>query len=79
MKIKYYKETDTLYLELSDISKRAETVEIFDGSDVFAEKSESGKILALTIESASEKMDLKDLEMESVPFEHMVMNKLVLV
>jgi len=75
MKIKYYGDTDTMYLELADVSERFETVELSGQSGVFAEISEAGKILALTIESASEKMNLKDLELESIPFEHLVMDK----
>ena len=63
MKIKYFSETNTLYLEFSDTSKREETQEI--KKDFFAELS-SDKILALTIENASQYVDIDNLEITNI-------------
>jgi uncharacterized protein YuzE len=65
MKLHYYPETDSLYIELKD-APSAETREIADGLNV--EFDEAGKVVGLDIDGASEKLDLKSLEATDLPF-----------
>ena len=64
MKLTFYPETDSLYIELS--SKNSyETVEIKEG--VNADFDEDGNIVGLDIDGASNKLDLSILETNSIP------------
>lgn len=64
MKIKYFKETDTAYLELSDRLIR-ETKEIFN--NLYADLDENGNLVGLTIEHAKSQTDLSDVIFEQIP------------
>jgi uncharacterized protein YuzE len=65
MKLHYYPETDSLYIELKD-APSAETREIADGLNV--DFDEAGNVVGLDIDGASEKLDLKSLEATDLPF-----------
>ncbi|WP_156842080.1 DUF2283 domain-containing protein [Novosphingobium aquimarinum] len=65
MKLHYYPETDSLYIELRDAAS-AETREIADG--VNADFGEDGNIVGLDIDGASGKLDLGSLETVALPF-----------
>jgi uncharacterized protein YuzE len=64
MKIHYYPETDSLYIDL--VSKAsAESREVADG--VVVDFDEAGNIVGIDIDNASQKLDLKTLETEALP------------
>jgi uncharacterized protein YuzE len=64
MKLHYYPETDSLYIELNSRSS-AESKEVAEG--VVVDFDEAGGIVGIDIDHASKKLELKTLEMESLP------------
>lgn len=64
MKLTFYPETDSLYIELSG-KQSDHTVEISDG--VNADYDELGNIVGIDIDGASSKLDLSVLETSSIP------------
>ena len=65
MKLHYYPETDSLYIELRD-APAAETREITDGLN--ADFDGEGNVVGLDIDGASGKLDLQTLETVALPF-----------
>lgn len=66
MKLKYYPETDSLYIDLSEKTS-VETKEIVEG--VLIDIDDNGNIVGIDIDNASKKIKLKDLIIEKLPFE----------
>lgn len=64
MKLHYYPETDSLYIELRD-APSAETREIASGLNV--DFDEAGDVVGLDIDGASRKLDLGTLETTELP------------
>lgn len=64
MKLHYYPETDSLYIELAEHAA-AETREISSGVNV--DFNADGSIVGIDIDGASEKLDLATLETEGLP------------
>jgi uncharacterized protein YuzE len=64
MKLHYYPETDSLYIELSD-SPGAEAREIVEGLLVDFDKD--GDVVGLDIDHASRKLDLSKVETVALP------------
>ncbi len=64
MKLHYYAETDSLYIELS-ASSGVETREIVAG--VNADIGADGAVVGIDIDGASGKLDLATLETEGLP------------
>ena len=64
MKLHYYPETDSLYIELSP-SPGIEVREIADGLN--ADIGMDGTVVGLDIERAAERFDLATLETEGLP------------
>jgi uncharacterized protein YuzE len=64
MKLHYYPDTDSLYIDLKD-KPSAESREVIAG--VVADFDEEGNLVGLDIDRASEKLDLNSLETESLP------------
>lgn len=64
MKLHYYPETDSLYIELRAVPS-AETREIADGLNVDFEKDSN--VVGLDIDGASGKLDLRSLETVDLP------------
>lgn len=64
MKLHYYPETDSLYIELSG-GTVAETREIADGLN--ADLDSSGVVVGLDIDRASRTLDLSTLESIALP------------
>jgi uncharacterized protein YuzE len=64
MKLHYYPDTDTLYIELSG-RPSVESDEI--SNDVIADFDDQGNIVGLDIEHASDRLDLRTLETEALP------------
>ena len=64
MKLHYYPETDSLYIELKP-EPGIETREVADGLNV--DLNATGDVVGLDIDNASTKLDLTRLETEGLP------------
>ena len=64
MKLNYYPETDSLYIDLS-MGKSAESREISEG--VVLDYDNKGKLVGIDIDNASKKLDLTKLQIMRVP------------
>jgi len=64
MKLHYYKETDSLYIDLS-ARPSAESREIAPG--LVVDFDAAGNVVGIDIDHASAKLDLKELEVEALP------------
>ncbi len=64
MKLHYYPETDSLYVEFS-ARPGAETVEVTEGLNV--DLDANGNVVGFDIDHASRHLDLSTLETESLP------------
>ena len=70
MKLKYYPETDSLYIDLSSQTS-AESREISPG--VVLDYDAEGNLVGIDIDNASKKLELKELTLSKLPAEvHMV-------
>lgn len=66
MKLQYYPETDSLYIELRD-APGAETREVADGVNI--DLDIGGAIVGIDIDHASTKLDLGKLETIALPLQ----------
>ena len=64
MKLHYYSDTDSLYIDLKDLPS-ADSREVADG--VVLDLDAAGKIVGIDIQHASERLDLKTLEAQDLP------------
>lgn len=64
MKLHYYPDTDSLYIDLSD-RPSADSREVAEG--VVVDFDASGKIVGIDIDHASRVLDLRTLESEGIP------------
>jgi uncharacterized protein YuzE len=64
MKLHYYPETDSLYIELTD-APGAETREVVEG--LVVDLDAKGNVVGLDIDHASEKLDLSKVETIALP------------
>ncbi|MCA1786404.1 MAG: DUF2283 domain-containing protein [Desulfotignum sp.] len=64
MKLNYYPETDSLYIDLSSKSGK-ESVEISEG--IVLDYDEDGHITGIDIDNASHKIDLHEITLNKVP------------
>lgn len=65
MKLKYFSETDSVYVELKPNSTAVDTLEIVDGLNVDLDAQE--QVIGLDIDRASKFVDLSRLETENLP------------
>lgn len=65
MKLHYYPETDSLYIELKD-GPGVETREVADGLN--ADLDAAGDVIGFDIDRASTRLDLSTLETVALPF-----------
>ena len=65
MKLNYYPETDSLYIDLSHRTS-VESREISEG--VVLDYDESGQVVGIDIDNASSKVELHELMVSKVPF-----------
>jgi uncharacterized protein YuzE len=65
MKLKYYPDTDSLYIDLSHRTS-VESREISEG--VVLDYDESGHVVGIDIDNASSKVELHELMVSKVPF-----------
>ncbi len=66
MKLKYYQETDSLYIDLSS-KPSAESKEISDG--IVLDYDKDGNLAGIDIDNASSKIDLHEFTLSSMPTE----------
>ncbi len=66
MKLNYYKETDTLYIDLSS-KPGVETREISEG--VALDYDSDGNLVGIDIDNASKKVDLQEISLSKLPAE----------
>ena len=64
MKLNYYPETDSLYIDLSE-TLGVESVEISEG--VVLDYDANGKLVGIDIDNASTKVELKQLILSKLP------------
>jgi uncharacterized protein YuzE len=64
MRLEYYPDTDSLYIDLID-RPSAQSLEVADG--VVIDLDENGSIVGIDIDHASKVMDLSHLEAVSLP------------
>jgi uncharacterized protein YuzE len=64
MKIRYFSDTDTLWIELRP-TPTVETRDVDD--DTLVELDSAGSVCAITIEHASQRADLSTFDFERVP------------
>ncbi|MBL7171149.1 MAG: DUF2283 domain-containing protein [Candidatus Omnitrophica bacterium] len=64
MRLNYYEETDSLYIDLSSKTS-IETREISPGVNLDYDKQ--GEVIGIDIDNASKKLDLKDLTLNHIP------------
>ena len=66
MKINYYPETDSLYIDLSS-KLSADSLEVSEG--VVIDYDDSGNIVGIDIDNASHKIELKELILTKLPLD----------
>ena len=66
MKIEYFPDTDSLYIDLSSNSS-VDSREVSDG--VVADYDESGNLVGIDIDQAKTKLDLRELDLQKIPFD----------
>jgi uncharacterized protein YuzE len=66
MKLHYYAETDSLYIDLSS-RPGSDAVEVADG--LVVDFDEDGKVVGIDIEHALRLLDLKTIETEGLPLQ----------
>ncbi len=66
MKLNYYPETDSLYIDLAE-KKSAESREVSEG--VVLDYDADGNIVGIDIDNASRKLELKKLILSKLPAE----------
>jgi uncharacterized protein YuzE len=66
MKLNYYPETDSLYIDLSS-KPSAESREVSEG--VVLDYDSDGNIVGIDIDNASKKLELKELILHRLPIE----------
>jgi uncharacterized protein YuzE len=64
MKLNYYPETDSLYIDLSEKSS-VETKEISEG--ILLDYDAEGNLVGIDIDNASTKVQLKELSLSKLP------------
>jgi len=66
MKINYYPETDSLYIDLSS-NPSVDSVEVSEG--VVIDYDAKGQIVGIDIDNAGSKLDLKELVLNKLPIQ----------
>jgi len=67
MKLNYYEETDSLYIDFSDKPSK-ESKEISEG--VVLDYDENGSIVGIDIDNATKKLDMKQFSFNRLPFKN---------
>jgi len=69
MKLNYYAETDSLYIDLSSIAS-SDSKEIADG--LVIDFDDAGHIVGIDIQHASERIDLSSIESQHLPLTNLI-------
>jgi uncharacterized protein YuzE len=69
LKISYYPDTDSLYIDLSE-QPSAESREISEG--IVLDYDAQGRLVGIDIDNASRKVDLKKLTLNKLPAEQII-------
>jgi len=64
MKLNYYPETDSLYIDLSSKPSK-ESIEVSEG--IVIDYDEHGHITGIDVDNASHKIDLKEIILNKIP------------
>ena len=64
MKLNYYPESDSLYIDLSSKPSK-ESIEVSEG--IVIDYDEDGHITGIDVDNASHKIDLKEIVLNKVP------------
>lgn len=64
MKLKYYPETDSLYIDLSSKAS-VDSLEISEG--IVLDYDQDGNLVGIDIDNASHKIDLKEITLSKIP------------
>jgi len=67
MKLNYYADTDSLYIDLSE-KKSVETIEIVLGINL--DLDEAGEAVGIDIDNASKKLNLNELTINQLPYKN---------
>ena len=70
MKLNYYKDTDSLYIDLSS-KQSVETEEISDG--VAIDYDSNGHIVGIDIDNASKKINMQEIVLSKLPTQKEIM------
>jgi uncharacterized protein YuzE len=70
MKIRYYADTDSLYI---DLTERASVESLEVAPDIVVDFDENNNIVGIDIDHASKILNLSDLEITSVPTKKLVL------
>ena len=71
MKINYYLETDSLYIDLSS-KPSADSIEVSEG--IVIDYDKDGQITGIDIDNASRKINLKEIILNRVPSERQIIS-----
>ena len=71
MRMKYYKDTDSLYIDLSE-RPSSESLEVAPG--IVLDFDEQNHIVGIDIDNASEILNLSELEISSIPSKKFVLS-----
>lgn len=71
MKINYYPETDSLYIDLSSRSS-VDSVEVSEG--VVIDYDAEGQIVGIDIDNAKSKLDLQELVLNKLPIQSQILS-----
>ena len=64
MRLEYFPDTDTLYIQLREAPGRdAQQV----AEDIVLDFNEAGNVIGIEIEHASQRMDLRDVHLSAIP------------
>jgi uncharacterized protein YuzE len=72
MKLNYYPETDSLYIDLVD-RPSAESTEVSAG--VVLDYDADGNLVGIDIDNASKKLDLRELTLSKLPAERQTLSR----
>ncbi|RIK75141.1 MAG: hypothetical protein DCC67_15705 [Planctomycetota bacterium] len=64
MRLEYFPDTDTLYIQLTDV-RGADAQEVAE--DVVLDFDDKGNVIGIEIEHASRRMNLRDLHVSALP------------
>jgi uncharacterized protein YuzE len=70
MKLSYYPDTDSLYIDLSEKAS-ADSIEVSVG--VVIDYDSTGNIVGIDIDNASRKLSMKQLSISKLPFQQEVL------